>query len=264
MRQRGSVGRGQHFALLLLIVGSSLSGCTLFNRTVDHLNHVYDNRCSDGTGACAPVVSLEPPQGYLSEGAEFAGLEITGPAGKSAVDRVVELTKEVEDLRQEIDNLSEQLEMARTTIDQQATTIDGASKELQLATNDYAQMRDNLAQWQSQLREFEEKYRDEQDFQEDVWDELERQLQALIRRCESAAQVPVKSDRAPEPVRAEPPHDLQEPPHDESEAESESAALLPLVPPSGVTLLPPREYSGDEEAPEREPELLPVGLEVVP
>lgn len=264
MRHRGSVILGQlRLALLPLIVVSSVSGCTLFHRTVDHLNHVYENDCGDGTGSCAPVVSLEPPQGYLAEGAEFTGAEITGPAGKSAVDRVVELSKEVGDLRQEIDELRQQVDLARTTIDQQASTIDGASKELQLAMTDYAQMRENLAQWQSELREFEDKYRDELDIQDEAWDDLERQLHAMIRRCESAAQIPSKIERSrSEPVDV--PTPLEEIPPSESENESESAALLPLVPPSGVSLMPLEQQGESAGYAEREPELLPVGLEEAP
>jgi hypothetical protein len=170
MRHRKGAKRNQQSLLarllLLLVLGSSGSGCTLIDRTANTLNHLHDNRCSDLTGSCgAPVVTLNPPQGYLTEGATFAGAEITGPPGKTAVDRVIELAQEVEQLRRDNEALRERLELAQTTIDQQATTIDAASKELQLAMNDYALMRDGLAQWQIELRSFEDRYRENQDEQ---------------------------------------------------------------------------------------------------
>lgn len=168
--------------VVCLLVGP---GCSLTETIVQRASHWHENRADDLL-CPSPPVTLQPPQGYLVQGATFAGADITGPPGKSAIDAVLELKDELQRAKDEQEELRQQLQLAQATIEQQGVAIDTASKELQHAMDDYARMRDTLSQWYADLRDLDRDYHHNQDAQDESLEDLEHEIKAMIDQCESA------------------------------------------------------------------------------
>jgi chromosome segregation ATPase len=135
-------------------------------------------------------MAMATPAGYLTEGATFGGETITGPPSKTAVDELLELSRQVEQLQGERQQLLQQLETAKQTIQQQGSAIDAASQELQHALDDYLKLRDGLAGWHSQLNQLDEQCRLDQRQQDELLDRLEAELQDILTRCEGQSDPP--------------------------------------------------------------------------
>ena len=179
--------------IVLCALISLTCGCSVFQSAVNHASHWQENRAdcppfpndSLGNNDCVkPCVALEPTEGYLQQGPTFGGEQIIGNPSVSAIDRMLELTREVESLRAEKADLQQQLELAEETIHQQDLSIDAASQELQRALADFNRLRDHLAKWEDDARQLQERLRDREGDREQLLSQFEADLQDILSHCE--------------------------------------------------------------------------------
>lgn len=174
------------------LISLLMTGCVSFQTGVDSIDKWQANRCDCGTpNSCtcgnanceATCVSLERPEGYLSDGPTTGGQVIIGPPGKHAIDRMLELQQEVECLRAENESLVDQLALASSTIEKQQEAINSASAELKAALDDFSIMRLKLTKWYADLHQLDSQYRKGQVEQDRMWESLEQELQSLLNEC---------------------------------------------------------------------------------
>lgn len=231
----------------------TLSGCCGLEFMANSTSHWGENRCScepadTCTPGCpAPCVTLESPEGYLNQGATFSGEKITGPPGKTALQRMTELNDELEELRASNQQLHDQLERANQTIEEQVRAVDSAEKELQRAMTDYSEMRDRLERWYADLDAIDQTYRTSAMQQNRLLDRFEQELEAIIVSCDEPLDDESFGSFHDEPAD---PRDRLPPPIDTGEPDQTQPARKTLLP----APQPPEQPAG----PPAEPALAPV------
>jgi hypothetical protein len=195
-------------AFLLPLALLATSGCAGFQRAVDTLDVWQANRCDCevGNSVCgnhncaAKDVVLGPPQGYLSEGANFTGEQIAGPPGKTALMRALELQDEVAKLKQENFELSQQLEIAKQKQNAQQEAMSVAQRELSRAMEDYAVMRRKLEAWYAELDQLDRQFQTGSRERDIAMDQFERELEAILADCQPTETAPTAIQEPSDPA----------------------------------------------------------------
>ena len=191
-----------------------MTGCCQLETVATSFSHWGETRANCDTpagctpGCPQPCVTLQPPEGYLADGATFVGDRITGPPSKTSVDRMVELDTELGRRREENIVLEQKLELAQQTIQEQGRAIDSAGKELQLALKDYGEVRGKLEKWNADLdtvnEEVRKTFHQQQQLLNQFEDEVEDLLTTYDRRSPTASGQPT-TPVVPIPMSADTP-----------------------------------------------------------